>query len=39
MNDEVLGNIVAHLDWHLVPRNDWDPNPKGPILAAIRHLA
>jgi len=31
MNYEVLGNSVAHLHWHLFPRYDWDPNPKGPI--------
>jgi diadenosine tetraphosphate (Ap4A) HIT family hydrolase len=31
MNYEVLGNTVAHLHWHLFPRYDWDPNPKGPI--------
>ena len=22
---------AAHLHWHLFPRYDWDPNPKGPI--------
>jgi diadenosine tetraphosphate (Ap4A) HIT family hydrolase len=31
MDYEVLGNTVAHLHWHLFPRYDWDPNPKGPI--------
>ena len=30
MNYEVLGNTVAHLHWHLFPRYDSDPNPKGP---------
>ena len=31
MNYELLGNTVAHLHWHLFPRYEWDPNPKGPI--------
>jgi diadenosine tetraphosphate (Ap4A) HIT family hydrolase len=31
MNYEALGNTVGHLHWHLFPRYEWDPNPKGPI--------
>ena len=31
MNYALLGNTVAHLHWHLVPRYDWDPNPQRPI--------
>ncbi|HXH11367.1 MAG TPA: HIT domain-containing protein [Alphaproteobacteria bacterium] len=31
LNDELLGNTVAHLHCHLVPRYDWDPHPKRPI--------
>jgi diadenosine tetraphosphate (Ap4A) HIT family hydrolase len=30
MNYELLGNTVPHLHWHLFPRYEWDPNPKGP---------
>lgn len=31
MNYELLGNTMAHLHWHLLPRYDWDPNPRRPI--------
>jgi diadenosine tetraphosphate (Ap4A) HIT family hydrolase len=30
MNYELLGNTVPHLHWHLFPRYESDPNPKGP---------
>jgi diadenosine tetraphosphate (Ap4A) HIT family hydrolase len=31
MNYELLGNTVAHLHWHLIPRYGWDSNPQRPI--------
>ena len=31
MNYKLLGNTVAHLHGHLVPRYEWDPNPHRPI--------
>ena len=31
MNYCLLGNTVAHLHWHLIPRRSTDPNPKRPI--------
>jgi diadenosine tetraphosphate (Ap4A) HIT family hydrolase len=31
MNYELLGNTVAYLHWHLVPRYSWDPQPQRPI--------
>jgi len=31
LNYQLLGNTVAHLHWHLVPRYDCDPHPKRPI--------
>jgi diadenosine tetraphosphate (Ap4A) HIT family hydrolase len=41
MNYEALGNAGAHLHWHIFPRYDDDPHPRGPVwedLAFLRHL-
>ena len=31
MNYELLGNAIAHVHWHLVPRRGDDPSPKMPV--------
>jgi diadenosine tetraphosphate (Ap4A) HIT family hydrolase len=31
MNYELLGNLVPHIHWHLVPRLATDPGLRGPI--------
>jgi diadenosine tetraphosphate (Ap4A) HIT family hydrolase len=31
MNYELLGNQVAHIHWHLVPRLAGDPSPRLPV--------
>ncbi|MGH7298943.1 MAG: HIT family protein [Candidatus Rokuibacteriota bacterium] len=31
MNYELLGNLVPHIHWHLVPRLTADPGLRGPI--------
>jgi diadenosine tetraphosphate (Ap4A) HIT family hydrolase len=41
MNYESLGNGVPHLHWHLIPRYETDPHPRGPVwedLAFLRQL-
>jgi diadenosine tetraphosphate (Ap4A) HIT family hydrolase len=31
INYELLGNVIAHIHWHLVPRGGDDPSPKAPV--------
>jgi diadenosine tetraphosphate (Ap4A) HIT family hydrolase len=31
MNYELLGNAIAHIHWHLVPRRADDPSPQAPV--------
>lgn len=31
MNYELLGNAIAHIHWHLVPRRSDDPSPTTPV--------
>jgi diadenosine tetraphosphate (Ap4A) HIT family hydrolase len=31
MNYELLGNQVAHIHWHLIPRLAGDPEPRWPV--------
>jgi len=31
LNYECLGNSLAHIHWHVIPRYDWDPEPTRPI--------
>ena len=41
LNYEALGNGVPHLHWHLIPRYESDPHPRGPVwedLAFLRNL-
>ena len=31
LNYECLGNSLAHVHWHVIPRYEWDPEPTRPI--------
>ena len=31
MNYCILGNVLPHLHWHLIPRRETDPDPKWPV--------
>ena len=31
INYECLGNTLAHIHWHVIPRYEWDPQPKSPV--------
>lgn len=31
MNYELLGNVIGHIHWHLVPRRADDPSPAAPV--------
>lgn len=31
INYECLGNIVAHIHWHVIPRHADDPTPRAPV--------
>jgi diadenosine tetraphosphate (Ap4A) HIT family hydrolase len=35
MNYELLGNAIAHIHWHLVPRRADDPSPKAPVWTVV----
>lgn len=40
LNHALLGNTIAHLHWHLIPRQRSDPNPKSTIWESeipVRH--
>ena len=38
MNYELLGNLVPHIHWHLVPRLADDPEPRGPVWRVTHEL-
>ncbi len=38
LNYELLGNGTAHLHWHLFPRYDTDPHPRGPVWEDLNFL-
>ena len=41
LNYEALGNGTPHLHWHVIPRYEDDPHPRGPVwedLAFLRNL-
>lgn len=31
INYECLGNVVAHIHWHVIPRHAVDPTPRAPV--------
>ena len=31
INYECLGNVVAHVHWHVIPRHADDPSPRAPV--------
>jgi len=31
INYECLGNVVAHVHWHVIPRHAGDPTPRQPV--------
>jgi diadenosine tetraphosphate (Ap4A) HIT family hydrolase len=38
LNYEALGNGTPHLHWHLIPRYDTDPHPRGPVWEDLSFL-
>lgn len=38
MNYECLGNGTPHVHWHLIPRYDSDPHPRGPVWEDLAFL-
>jgi len=38
MNYELLGNSDSHLHWHLFPRHQNDPLPRGPVWLIDKEL-
>ena len=38
LNYEALGNGVPHLHWHLIPRYETDPHPRGPVWEDLNFL-
>ncbi|WP_341891864.1 HIT family protein [Variovorax sp. YR752] len=39
LNIAALGNMVAHLHWHLIARFDWDSHFPGAVWAAVQRTA